>query len=60
MTYGIKNKETGLLFSGFENGLPSWGGSPLVWADKLHAQCQAALFVSLGIPAQRKIMGFPK
>lgn len=54
MGYAIKNKQTGEFFSGFKNNEATWGTTPYVWGDKLHAQCQASLFLCVGIPAQRK------
>lgn len=57
MTYGIKNKETGQQFAGFDDaGAVLWTSDvSRVWgASLVVAKAQAALLVCNGYPAQQK------
>lgn len=56
MSYGIKHKETGLMFSGFDaNGDQIWSDVASAWkGDRITAQAQASLFAVVGVNVQRK------
>lgn len=58
MSYAIKHKETGLLFSGFgpaPDYEARWSDKrAVVWDKKEHAQAQAYLFRSQGLSPQIK------
>lgn len=58
MTYGIKHKETGLMFAGFDaNGDQIWADASSAWKrDRITAQAQASLLAVVGVNVQRKVV----
>lgn len=57
MTYGIKNKETGQQFAGFDDaGAALWTNDANKAWRAIHgvAKAQAALLICNGYPAQQK------
>jgi len=57
-SYAVMNKETGLLFAGFDSDQqPSWTDDECKarkYGDKSDARGQAMLFVCFGVKAQQK------